>query len=150
MTRNELFDVLESEGVLYHRVNGFAFEPYGNSGALLKGRIPLTLARKIREGVDTEKLQIAVHCGYCSDEPEEWATNAELADIVSKITSNLKAYSDPEKEYEQKRAEYIKKAEREGKLDDIYVLYFHLDTTEAVKHAIKVIRESGYINQCLW
>ena len=56
MTKSELLDVLKSEGVRFRRVNGFAFVPYTH-GVLLKGRIPLGLARKIREGIDTEKCK---------------------------------------------------------------------------------------------
>lgn len=149
MTKLELAEILTNEGVRYHRVNGFAIEPY-NYGALLKGRIPLVLARKIVEGVDTEELQISVHCGYCSDAPEKWATNVEIEEMLAEITHNLKQHPNAQEEFEQKQMEYIRQAEQNGKLDDIYVLYMHIDTPEAVKHVIKVIRESGYINQCLW
>jgi len=149
MTKLELFEILANEGVRFSRVNGFSIESY-NDEALLKGRIPLTLARKIREGVDTKELEISVHYGTYLDAPEEWATNTDLVDILSEITYNLKFHPDAKKDYDEKRAEYIRQAEQNGKLDDIYVLYMRLGTPEAVKHAIRVIRESGYINQCLW
>ena len=148
MTNVELVEILANEGVRFCRVNGFSIEPYGVDGALLKGRIPLKLARNICEGVDTKELRISTHHGSYLDAPDEWATNVDLADILSEIVHNWQ--SDAQKVYDEKRAEYIRKAEQNGKLDDIYVLYMHLDTPEAVKHAIKVIRESGYINQCLW
>ena len=150
MTNLKLVEILANEGVRFCRVNGFSIEPNGVGGALLKGRIPLKLARNICEGVDTKELGISVHHGDYLDAPDEWATNADLADILSEIVHNLSQHSDAQKAYDEKRAKYIRQAEQTGKLDDIYVLYMHLDTPEAVKHAIRVVRASGYVNQCLW
>lgn len=150
MTNLELVEILANEGVRFCRVNGFSIEPYGVDGAQLMGRIPLKLARNICEGVDTKVLRISTHHGSYLEAPDKWATNVDLADILSEIVHNLSQYSDALKAYDEKRAEYIRQAEQNGKLDDLYVLYMHLDTPEAVKHAIRVIRESGYVNQCLW
>ena len=95
-------------------------------------------------------MQISVYHGSFWDEPEEWATNVDLADILSEIVDTLTHYPNAEETYEKRKTEYIRKAEQEGRLDDIYVLYFKIDTAEGVRHAINVIRESGYVNQCLW
>ena len=107
MTKSELLDVLKSESVRFRRVNGFAFVPYTH-GVLLKGRIPLGLARKIREGIDTEKMQISVYHGSFWDEPEEWATNVDLADILSEIVDTLTHYPNAEETYEKRKTEVEK------------------------------------------
>ena len=147
MTKTEFLETLLAENVRYYRVNGFLLS-YQNTQIYLKGRIPLKLARKIREGIDTSRLEIAVSgCSYL-DEPEEWATNSDLAYILSECIHNLR--HDTVSIYHEKKQAYIKQAELDDKLDDIYVLFFTIGTVEGLKHVIKCIRESGYINQCLW
>ena len=69
----------------------------------------------------------------------------QAQDTVQNASKNKK-----EKIYNEKKAKYIKQAERDGKLDDIYVLSVYVDTTQGLRHIIRTIRESGYINQCVW
>ena len=152
MTKVEFLEVLLAESVRFGRVNGFSLEYSDNGGdCLLKGRIPLTLARKICEGADTKEFGISVHHGSYLDKPEEWATNADLADMLSECVYKIRRHGiNGQKTYDEKKAAYILKAEQDGKLDDIYVLYFHIDTPNGLSYVINTIRESGYINQCIW
>ena len=55
-----------------------------------------------------------------------WAMNADLEELLSEITHNLKEHPHAQEEFDEKRKEYICQAEQNGKLDDIYVLYMHL------------------------
>ena len=135
------------EEVRFFRVNGFSLAY--DKGAILRGRIPLTLARKIRNTTDTKEFSISFG-GSNTEQPDEWATNVDLADMLSEAVRNIRINRDAADAYNEKRAEYIKQAEQKGKLDDIYVLKVYVDTTKGLIHIIRTIRESGYINQCIW
>lgn len=144
MTKTQFLQVLLEEGVRFYRVKGFSLD-YENVG-VLRGRIPLALARKIRDTENNKELCISFGSSYV-DGPEEWATNADLADMLSEVIEKRPIIAET---YEAKAAEYIKQAEQDGKLDDIYVLYVYVSTVEGLRHIIRTIRESGYTNQCVW
>lgn len=146
MTKTEFLQVLLDEEVRFYRVNGFSLKYDGC--CLVKGRIPLKLARKIREGVDTKKLDISFGGG--GDPPEEWATNCELADMVSEAIRNMGTNPKAIEMCNEKQAEYIRQAEQNGTLDSIYILAISVYTTSGLKHIIRTIRESGFMNECLY
>ncbi len=147
MTKTQFLEVLSTQGVRFNRVNGFSLS-YENT-VVLRGRIPLALARKIRDIEDNGKLGISFGASYV-EQPDEWATNADLEDMLSEAIADMSELSKAGTIYETKRIEYIKKAEQKGKLDDIYVLSVYVDTAQGLRHIIRTIRESGYINQCVW
>lgn len=147
MTKTEFLEVLLEEVVRFYRVNGFTLS-YENGG-VLKGRIPLALARKIRNGTDTKDMGISFGSSYV-EQPDEYATNVELADMLSEAIHNMRINPEAEKIYDEKKAKYIKQAEQDGKLDDIYILSVYVHTAQGLRHIIRTIRESGYINQCVW
>lgn len=147
MTQTKFLEVLLEEGVRFFRVNGFTLT-YEN-GCTLKGRIPLALARKFRNEKDTKDMGISFGGSYV-EQPDEWATNVDLADMLSEVVHSKQPYEQKEKLYVEKRAKYIMQAEQDGKLDDIYILSVHIDTAAGMRHVIRTIRESGYINQCVW
>jgi len=146
MTRTKFLEVLLEEGVRFYRVNGFSLTC--ENVCALKGRIPLALARKIRNGTDTKDMGISFG-GSDTEQPDEWATNVDLADMLSEVVHSRHTYEQKEKLYIEKRTKYIMQAEQDGKLDDIYILTVYIDTAEGLRHVIRTIRESGYINQCV-
>jgi len=152
MTKIELGLVLDSENIRNMRVNGFKFSHSGTTYAVLKGRIPLSLARKIHEGINNKKLLICVHGNSYDTKPEEWATNAELTEQLSQLWERWKSKVDfsYDDAYTLTQTKYIMKLEKENRIDDLYILYYHIHTAAGVRHVIKCIRESGCINQCLF
>ena len=147
MTKEQFLEVLLAEGVRFGRVNGFSLS-YERT-VVLRGRIPLTLARKIRGLEDNGECGISFGGSYV-EEPDEWATNVDLADMLSEAIADRSDFAKKAAEYESKKTEYIKQAEQAGKLDDIYVLSVYVDTPQGLRHIIRTIQESGYINQCVW
>ena len=147
MTKTQFLEVLLAQGVRFSRVNGFSLS-YENT-VVLRGRIPLTLARKVRGVEDNGEFGISFGSSYI-DQPDEWATNADLEDMLSEAVVSMPEISNAADIYETKKREYIKQAEQAGKLDDIYVLSIYVDTVKGLRHIISTVRESGYINQCVW
>lgn len=147
MTLTEFNQVLEEKKVRHSRVNGFdiSFSHWGY--AIIEGKFPLSLARKICEGIDNSKLQIRVQGGRYWWSPDEQAMNTELLDIIDDmIESKLFDISD----YETIQANYIKELEYKNRLDDVYITKYYIDTIDGLRHIINCIDESGYMNECLF
>lgn len=146
MTIEEFKDVLEEKKVRNYRINGFSLLPANYSAAILKGKIPLSLARKICEGIDNSKLQIRVQGGSYTWSPDDYATNAELADIIDDMISSNRFDTD---NYDRVRKNYIRHLEETNRLDDVYITMYYINTVEGLRHVIDCIDESNYENECL-
>lgn len=150
MTYKELHYVLAEKNIFHFRVNGFKIE-FNDFYTIIAGRIPLSLARKFNND-PTNPMRIRVHGTIKSILPDYYAINAELQKILDDFY-----YQNKELPVESRnciarsiRKEYIKKLESEDRLDELYVLRYHIDSAEGVKHVIDCILESGYTNQCLY
>lgn len=148
MTNEEFKEVLREKGVLYSRVNAFEISHSGTDYAILGGRIPLRLARKINEGIDNSKLQICVHGSTINDTPEDWATNTDLMNMLSELIEKWEKQPnfDLDEAYKEKKSEYIKKLEEENRINEIYILHYHIHTKEGMAHVINCIREMRCVN----
>ena len=149
MTKNELRLILESEGIHDSTLNGFSFT-YGKGFAILESKIPLSLARRFYEGVDNQKLRICLYGGKTNWHPDQFATGEELSKAIDTLYATLDLFDSYDVYHAVKnnlRHRYIKKLESEGRLDELFILYYHIHTEEGLRHVIRCIRESGIIKE---
>lgn len=147
MTFEEFQAVLEEKKVRHYNVNGFAFYFPNSFYAVLEGRFPLPLARKICEGIDNNKLRIRVRGGSLLWKPDLYATNAELADIIDDMMES-KMFDIVD--YDKVRENYIRNLDENNRLDELYITQYHVETVEGLRHIIDCIDKSGYVNECLF
>lgn len=156
MTREGIMEVFLEERVYNEKVNGFRFE-YERSNpryVIVKGKFPLSLARKINSDPEN-KMRIRVNGKSETATPEQFAINAELDEIIDEIRFKYGKINEDniascKKDIRQARKAYIEKMESEGKLDELYIVEYCIDTTEGISHVIRCIREGKYVNQCLF
>ena len=147
MTYAEFKTVMEEKNVRHHRINGFDVRFSGSYFIKLYGRIPLSLARKISEGIDNNLLHIRVQGGADFWLPDDVATNAELEDILSDMCESELFDNDDLKKV---RKNYIQNLEVKNQLDDVYITSYHIDTVEGLCHVIDCIRQGNYENECIF
>lgn len=150
MTYKELHHVLNEKNIVHFRVNGFKIKFY-DFYTIITGRIPLSLARKFNNN-PLNPMRIRVHGSISSTLADYYAINAELQEILDDFYYQNKDLPVENRNSISRslRQEYIKKLESEDRLDDLYVLTFHIDSAEGVEHVIDCILESGCINECIY
>ena len=143
MTKNELRLILKLEGVKDNRIGNYTFS-YVNGNVLLNGKIPLPLARKFQEGVDNEKLQICIYGGCSYWNPDDFATNETISKAIDELYDSFDSFFSFDVYAAAKnkiRHDYIKKLEEEGKIDEVYILYYIIKSEEGLHYVIKCIRD---------